>query len=590
MRTTLVIAALLVAAAPRAALAEDDHAGVVLGVEGDVVLVDLGAADGLVEGAELTVLHVVTAKDPVSKETLSDTFPLGALTVIRAGEHVAEARAEAGLGKRISVGDPVERASAATAVIDPWQVQVAASKRAPAPTRTRARVEPRPDASDAERRAVAERFVADAEAVRGVWQHTLGQPPAARIALWEALLAAAPDNVYADDVRAEIASLRAQDEALARAADAAPEDRATVRTRALATLDGRVRGAIAGDPPTRARGGHAVALAFLVVDPAATARAWLYARPRGAADYQRLPLTADGDGYVRAEIPAELVAPPGVEWFIEAVSADGEPAAVWADRQAPATIDVANAREPAYAQAGRSRVTLSGDYVDFDGGLGGGWDQYQQLELDFMYRFERPIYALRLGLGTLAGIGGPKDVIDADATDQCRDGDGTLRCRRLAFTYVYAEVELALSSKIALMIRPQAGRLTSDERTNGDVGDCLDGTPDPSCSISAGYGLRGRLRIGEERGTNLLLGAGFTQDVGTLLEAAYAWAPHVQVPVLLAVQVTDLPVPEDFGVRIVGDVGWRKLAWVYPSLRVSYQARDVDHAGFSGGLGLTFDW
>ena len=67
-------------------------------------------------------------------------------------------------------------------------------------------------------------------------------------------------------------------------------------------------------------------------------------------------------------------------------------------------------------------------------------------------------------------------------------------------------------------------------------------------------------------------------------------APTPKVPVKLAVQVTDLPVPEDFGVRLLADVGWRGVAWVYPSLRVSYQARDIDHVGVSGGLGLNFDW
>ena len=48
--------------------------------------------------------------------------------------------------------------------------------------------------------------------------------------------------------------------------------------------------------------------------------------------------------------------------------------------------------------------------------------------------------------------------------------------------------------------------------------------------------------------------------------------------------------PEDFGVRLIADIGWRRLAWFYPSARVSYQARDIDHAGVSGGFALNFDW
>jgi hypothetical protein len=32
------------------------------------------------------------------------------------------------------------------------------------------------------------------------------------------------------------------------------------------------------------------------------------------------------------------------------------------------------------------------------------------------------------------------------------------------------------------------------------------------------------------------------------------------------------------------------VPWFYPSARVSYQARDIDHAGISGGLAMNFDW
>ena len=42
--------------------------------------------------------------------------------------------------------------------------------------------------------------------------------------------------------------------------------------------------------------------------------------------------------------------------------------------------------------------------------------------------------------------------------------------------------------------------------------------------------------------------------------------------------------------RLIADVGLRKMSWFYPSARVSYQARDIDHGGLSGGLGLNFDW
>ena len=131
--------------------------------------------------------------------------------------------------------------------------------------------------------------------------------------------------------------------------------------------------------------------------------------------------------------------------------------------------------------------------------------------------------------------------------------------------------------------------LTTDTRADTSSSRCQ-GMDVEDCRFNVGMGLRGRVRIGEETGTNLAIGLGFTKGIGTLLEASYHWLPAPVIPVQIAVQVTDQPVAEDFGVRLIGDVGWKQLSWVYPSVRVSYQARSRDHAGASGGLAMNFDW
>lgn len=90
--------------------------------------------------------------------------------------------------------------------------------------------------------------------------------------------------------------------------------------------------------------------------------------------------------------------------------------------------------------------------------------------------------------------------------------------------------------------------------------------------------------------SNLTLGFGVVGELGTVFEAAFTWDAIEKVPIVLSAQVADQPVPEDFGVRLIADVGWRELGWIYPSLRISYQARDVDHDGISGGAAVNFDW
>jgi hypothetical protein len=124
----------------------------------------------------------------------------------------------------------------------------------------------------------------------------------------------------------------------------------------------------------------------------------------------------------------------------------------------------------------------------------------------------------------------------------------------------------------------------------GSDGSRCHGRDITGCELATGFGGRARLRLGDEMGTNLAVGVSVTKNVGTLLEAAYHWLPHPLVPVQVMVQVTDEPVPQDFGVRLIGDVGYRVKSAFYPSLRLSYQARDINHAGFSGGAAMNFDW
>ena len=556
----------------------------VLAVEKDAVLVELGADDGVGAGAVLELLQEVTVRDPVTRETLRDVFPIGQLTVVRAGDGVAEAIPDETAKGRVRVGDTVRLLTAKQKLADPWTERLQETEP------IAARPERGPGGSESKGDRLQE--IADAEAVRAVWQETLGRPLLDRVALWEDLLRADPDNRHASAITDEIANLRAQQRRIDVALAAPPADRAAALAEALASLDARAtRGGLGAAELSRARPGRPVALAFTVLDAAAAAEGWLYVRAAGADSFQRLALRADGDGYLRGEIPAALVAPPGVEWFVETAAAGGEPAPAVGSQETPRRIDVADLSDPEVARRGRSQVRMAADYVDFDGGLTAGFDQYTQAEIDFAYRFlTREVYAFRLGFGTLTGVGGPKDVIDADPLDLCRDETNTFQCRKVSFTYGYVETEHRLRPNVAVMLRPQIGRLTVARTDVADPGDCLEGDLDPGCSVGRSYGFRARVRLGEETATNLVVGLAATRNVGTVFEAAYTWAAARELPVVLAVQVTDLPVTENLGVRIVGDVGWRRASWVYPSLRLSYQARDVDHAGFSGGLGLNFDW
>jgi len=552
---SLVIVALLAATA---------HADpVVLAVDGKDIYVDLGAKDGVGAGSKLELLHEIVAKDPRTGATLRDHFALGTLVVDRAGDAVAVAHADADLAKRVIAGDGVRLVSAKRRFVDPWAEQVAASKAVIAP--------PAAPGTGPDHAALA----------RQAWQETLGLPPEQRIARWQALLAADADTPYRKAVEGEIASLqgqiRARDAAIEAAKHTAPEGRG-VRVVDLAAAIAEGNEPLVVAPIERAVPDHPIELAFLERVP--VAQAFLFVRPAGAAGATRIELEQDGDAYMRGTIPAELVTGDQVSWYVEA---DG------AGNIAGGTIAIDRSVVEPPPAPNRSHVDLHVDYVDFDGKLDKGFDQYYQAEAEFGYRFLDPIYAVRLGFGTLAGTGGPKDVINADPI-HCLDGNGVYRCRHVEFSYVYTELEYELRPSVHVMVRPQVGQLTTDTMAGSDGSRCH-GRDITGCELATGFGGRVRLRLGDEMGTNLAIAASFTRHVGTLLEAAYHWLPAPVVPVQIMVQVTDEPVPQDFGVRLIADVGYHSRgSWFYPSLRGSYQARDINHAGFSGGAAMNFDW
>ncbi|MCX5743231.1 MAG: hypothetical protein NT062_12125 [Proteobacteria bacterium] len=555
---------------------------IVLAIEGHDIYIGLGARDGVGAGSELELLHQVVARDPRTGATLHDRFALGTIVVEKSGASVSIARADEALVKRVLVGDAVRLVSAKRTFADPWAEQVATSKGEVEPPVAPLVVGPAIP-------SVPTPAIDHAGLALAAWKATVGQPIDQRIARWTELQRTDPRSPYHAAVDAEITSLRRQAaqrvEAIARASAtaAARPGRDPHLLDLIHALDIPERDAeLIVAPLERAVPGRAIELAFIARNLAAPAA--LFVRPAGESGFRRSELRRDGDAYVRGTIEASQVHVGALAYYV--VVGDRE---VIGTADNPRTITVEPTVAEAPVELHRTHIDAHVDYVDFDGKFDKGYDQYTQAELDFTYRFLEPIYAFRLGFGTLTGTGGPKDVIDLDPTGCIDTITHTYRCRRVTFSYIYTELEFRLRKTVALLLRPQVGLLTTDTMNSGNDR-CKTSKDIGGCAFETPFGLRARVRLGEEDSTNLVLGVGITRDVGTLLEVAYNWRPHPVVPVQLSVQVTDQPVVENFGVRIIADVGIRQLAWFYPSVRVSYQARDIDHTGFSGGLALNFDW
>ncbi|MFH0903330.1 MAG: hypothetical protein V2A73_22100 [Pseudomonadota bacterium] len=574
--------------------------GTVLAIEPEGVFISVGRDDHVLEGSEVVLLHAIEATHPVTKRKIRDFFPLGRMVVVKAGSRIAVARADSKLLARMMVGDEVELVSAERVFVDPWRVRATVPTAPSQPAIPRMAVGPTP-----EERIESEKRVAAEEAACLSWERTLSRPPAERIAIWEEFLKFYQDGPHAETIRKEIESLGAQlkseDEAARMAAAAQGPDARSARSLArLETVATMHRGGpLVFLPPRRVYEGAPFEISFLVAQPTAVRSAWVHYRRAGERAYQRAELLPNGDGFLRQRIPGEAVRPPAVELFVSVLGDEGgEPKEVIGGIYDPERVDVdASAEDAPPAIKNRSRLTLFADYVDFDGpprgdGKTGEWDQYYHFEADFMYRFHWPIYAMRIGFGTMHGTGGPKNIIDEDHDGHDCTVDGVYYCQEVGFNYAFTEFELRLTDTVAVMVRPMAGGSFRERRFEQTW----------YREYDTALGVRGRIRLGRETGTNLALGVSVTEGLGTVLEAAFTWDVMPPFPVVLGVQVTDQPVPRvsgadgvliaegDYGVRLIADVGWRGKRWFYPSARISYQARDLDHAGLSGGLAVNFDW
>lgn len=508
--------------APRAVHADVIDRGVVVRLEAGEIYFDLGARPGLTVGTPLRLKRPLAIKHPVTGKLVRDELPLAEGVVTAVGTSLSMVRLAPEDAAAVRVGDLVE-------VRLPRVEPEPPPAPAPPPVETTL-----PTVPPATARVLA------------VWARTSGARLDARIAAWEEYLADGAEEPFAGRVREHLEVLRAE-EAIQRGSVTEPATGTPVLT------------GIDHASPRAADPGEPLALAFAERDPTQVVSAWVHYRSRGAATFRKAPLRRDGDGYLRGEVPADAVAAPGLEYFVEAALDRGAVGAAVGTPEEPVIVAVEEAPSRLFVdRRARSRVSLMTTYLDyatFDQRPGEHRDTFFQMEADFFYRLRTTLYGIRTGFGVINGHGGR---VDPDPDEE--QGAG--------FNYGYTELELRLPHALALLGRLVAG-----------VGD--DGLA---------FGAEGRLRLGPEDDTNVTFGASTIEDVGSLSEIRMQWRAFRAVPLGFAVALTDQPNNGDLGVRFSTDVGWRARSWLQPTVRVSYQGRTVDHSGIGAGLGLVFDW
>lgn len=413
--------------------------------------------------------------------------------------------------------------------------------RAPAPTPAPgavARAAPCPPSADPE-----------AVAFRDAWMAAQATAPERRAAHWEAYLSSHGSGALAEAVRREIAALRSP-------SPSAPAPAAPPVAQPQVSAPAR---AFEGDPIE-------LVLAFpgapALPAPRAASANW---RASGTELYHPVRFVAEGPTW-RARLPAEAGRVPGVDYWVGVVDASGTERALAGDPRQPRQIGVRRLPgaeiEPAWQ---RSEVELRADYVDWNHLKGN--DYHWVFESDYLYRVGELVHSVKLGFGVYQGVG---QSLKSAVEDEQAAGGGPVhyRTRPVGYDYAFTELDLRAAELLGFVVRGLAG-------VNRD---------------GFGGGAEGKIRIGREPGTNLVLGSGFTSRIGNRNTLTLSWDQVRGWPMSASVIVTNEPVREDYGVRFVYQLGRNVAGWLDLSLRLGYELRDIRHSGVGLGLAANFHW
>jgi hypothetical protein len=270
--------------------------------------------------------------------------------------------------------------------------------------------------------------------------------------------------------------------------------------------------------------------------------------------------------YLRGALPADVMLPPGVDYFVEVSSASGRSGLAVGSPAEPIRVEIAGPPlvDRFGPDPGRSSVRLSADYLDFatfDKRKGDRTDRMAAARVDFTYRINRIIESLGVGYGLFSGSGG--------YANRAWSAEDPLR--RSGFRYGYADLELGgVTNHVYLSLGAQA-----------IAGVGRDGF---------GLGVEGRVRIGNRDATNLVLAGRTIDQVGYLSEIRFGTRPVHDLLIGLSVGATNQPTRGDAAIKLGTELAWVGFSNVSLILRGSWQGRTTEHGGIGGGGGLGVTW
>jgi hypothetical protein len=510
------------------------------------VVVDLSRDEGAKEGAVVELWRPLKLKHPVTGETITELFRLGRLRLTQVQGALSLARPDGKLARPAQAGDVV--ILRVPKRDKPKAPPVAAFPESAAPTAPGAEQPAEPQPSPAPTSGPPRDT--DAETVLRILEFVRGKGVRARIIAYENYVKHRPNSRYAAVLWEEAQKLRALVALEAESVGEGP----TLRS---------------FHAPDEALAGTPVSLVVEIEDASG---AVLHSRTPAEVSYTTTPMTSVGPGYYSGTLPSERSTSPGIDYFVEAVTATGAAVAVVGTADRPLRLNVVEAPRPEPPPKHDSVASVATDYANWN--LEKNNDFVWQTEGFVGMRFEdEGLRAARTGFGVYRGRGGSLDDLDNQG----------LEGRNVGLTYGYLEGEYGISNFTGLV-----GRVLVGLENRGVTG-----------------GFMALVRIGNDRSTNLLLGGEVLGSIGLRGITQLELATFPKVPILFRTEVTNQPAgmsgrgereetisreQGDVGARAIAQVGYRIVPELTLAVRGSYQGRTINHAGPGFGGGVTYTW
>jgi hypothetical protein len=525
------------------------------------LVVDTGASGASV-GDEYGLYRPVLVRHPVTGRPLRDRFRIGTVRIRSTGTNLSLVRAVGALDRPAEVGDILVPANVAapprTPPPAPPRTQPAPSPRAssvpdnPFVTSLSATLAPAPS-------VVAAGVTLDERVAVLAWLETLERPPAERAHVYERFLREHASSPYAAAVRREIIALNAIDQTLHDAAT--PEE--------IAPPEQPTAPEVHADVVSAVREGDPLVFALQLSSVSDVRGAILHVRRHGEPMFNSQPLALDSAGFLRGRVDDEFVEPPGLEYFVEVITTSGQSIPAIGSAQSPVSIAVSEAGEPPERIAGRTRMELSAEFADV--GSGANHPEYfTRFEGNFLQRLELgPFYGYRVGFGGYDGVGQPLCAYADAHVMHCANGMPPPLPAHATAVFGFHEFEFAANDFVHFMGRLEVGVIAG--------------------GITFGVGTS--MRVGRERGTNIVFGGHLFNGVGQKLFFDFMFYPVRSVSMTTEAEVFNQLIDGgDPMFRFVEQVGYRVAPFVRLSVRASYQLRTMTHGGFGGGVNATFDF